>query len=177
MSQRIVKLTDAQIALIGATGPEDFGAKLESFCATKTQLETAMANQPDFATFESRLKTLEGATPLTEAKVKEIVTASTPDAVKAFVASEDGQKAVHASASKAVIGAAAATGTLPVKDTPAPAAGATGAADLVKAGDYAGAWAISPELKAEFPDAKCYEAYAKAEAAGRVNIAKVPPKK
>jgi hypothetical protein len=170
----IVKITESQLAAVGAKNESEFSAKFDSFVAASKQLETAMQNAPDLSALEKRIAALESNPSLTEARVSELFGAKISTSVSEFVSGEAGKKLIYAEASKAIVETAAATGTLPVKDSPVPAVKTDAAADLVKAGKFEEAYAASAELQAEFPDAKCYAAYAKAEAAGRVKFSKTP---
>ncbi len=169
----ILKLTSAQIAAVGAKDESEFSAKFDAFVANAKQMETVMANSPDPSDLEARIEALEkNPVALSEARVKELISSECAVPIKTFIGSTDGKALIFAEASRAVVETSAATGTTPAKDSPAPAGKADAAADLVKAGKFEEAYAASAELQAEFPDAKCYAAFAKAESQGRVNFAK-----
>lgn len=176
MATNIIKLSDEVLALIPGATKENFSEKFTAFHRAAKEMETAMAAQPDFAALEGRIAKLESATPaagVTEARVKELVTAELgSDASKKSI-----EAIAQAKASATVIEASAATGTQPVKPAPAPAAGETNVKDLISAGKFEEAYAASAELQKEFPDAKCFAAYAKSEAAGRVSFASSPKTK
>lgn len=166
----LIKLTAEQVALIGATGPEDFQAKLEAYAANVKRIESAMEKTTSENTnlkgqleaFEKRVAKLESVTPLTSADGAVLI--------KSYLEGTEGKGLIKGEASRVFLEAHASTGTTPLKPTPAAADAATETDNLIKAGNYEGAWARSKDLQAEFPDAKCYAAYARLESQGRVKI-------
>ena len=166
----IVKLTADQIAKLGAKDPADASIKLTAFFSAAAQLETVMAEQPSLAALESRIAALEKVPcGTTEARVKELISAESNVPIKTFIASDEGKKLIGAEASRVLMEGQAAIGTAPLKPSPAPAL-ADNATDLEAAGEYEKAFAASKEIRAEFPDAKCYAAYAKANKSGRIRF-------
>lgn len=164
----LVKLTADQIAKLGAKDPADASVKLTAFFSAAAQLETAMANQPDFASLESRIAALEKVPcGTTEARVKELITAESAVPIKTFIASVEGKQLIGAEASRVVMEAQASIGTTPAKPSPA-APGAESVTDMEAAGEYEKAFAASKDLRAEFPSAKHYAAFAKANSEGRI---------
>ncbi len=129
-----------------------------------------MANQPDFSSLETRIKTLESAAGITEARVKELIGAETAVSIKTFLAGDEGKMLIKTEASKTVMEAMAATGTTPNKPSPASAAPPeTQAANFEAAGDYEKAFTLLPESeRADFLDAKSYAAFQKANRKGAV---------
>lgn len=169
----LVKLTAEQIAKLGAKDPADASAKLTAFFAANAQLETAMDNQPDFASIESRIKSLESAAPaITEARVKELIGAEANVPIKAFLSGDEGKKLIGAESSRVTMELMGATGTTPVKPAPAASAPIGGDANsLIAAGKFEEAFPLLPaEARADFADAKSFAAYQKAMNKGAVLI-------
>jgi len=172
---KIVKLEDQMLALVGAATPEEFPAKLTAFVSTATHISKEfMAEKKELQDFEARISALEAKPQLTEARVGEILGASVSKAVTDFASSDAGRKVIGAEASRITMEALASVGTQPVKGSAAPAEPAANTATgLIAAGKFEEAFAASKELQAEFPSAKHFTSYARAEAAGRINFAKV----
>jgi len=177
----IVKLTKEDMTLVGASSPSEFPDKLRAFAAASKKLETAMAETPDWKSFESRIVALETAikTIPTEARIGEIVGTSVansvPTSMTAWASSEAGKKLIGAEASRITMEAFAATGTQPAKPAPASAdaqAGADAAKNFIAQGKFEEAYPLlTEEARAEFPDAKCYAAFQRANSKGQVRIA------
>lgn len=129
-----------------------------------------MADIVSLESLEKRIAALE-KTPLTEDRVKELISAESGTAanaaVKTFAASDEGKKVIGAEASRITSEALASVGTTPVKPAPASAQQPT-IKELVAAGKHEEAWAASEELQKEFSDAKLYAAYAKGVASGKI---------
>lgn len=168
----IVKLTVEQLALIGATTAEDFASKLESYCANVGKIEASMPKlSTENTDLKATLQKIEGAL-LTEASVKTIIASDVPGLAKAYLASDEGKALIKAESSRVFLEAHAGTGTAPLKPSPAPADPALKVTELLAAGDFEAAYAASKDLQAEFPNAKVFAAYARAEHEGRVLLNK-----
>ena len=160
----LVKITNEALAAVGATGPDDFMAKLVSKlvdaqngvksanealeAATKAngELATKFTNlEKEFATLKAQV-----GSAVPESKIIELA---------------------EAAGSKIAAKALGATGVTP----PAPASAAAPAGDaqfetLCKSGEYEKAFAVAPEdVKGNFSDAKAFAAFKKAEANGQTS--------
>jgi len=167
----IVKLTLEQLALVGATNETDFAEKLTAYCANVKKLETSMSTlTDDNSALVARLKAVEDRPVMTAEQVKQIATEASSGAVTLYLASDAGKGLIKAEASNVFLQAHAGTGTQPLKPSPAPADPANKAQELLAAGDFEAAYAASKDLQAEFPTAKVFVAYARAEKEGRVKL-------
>lgn len=175
----IVKLTKEEMALVGASSASEFSAKLSAFCVAAKQLETAMADQPDFKTLENRIVAIETSVNgiPTDARIGEIVGASVstavPNAMTAWASSDAGKKLIGAEASRITMAAFAAIGTQPVKPAPAGVESQAGepVTNLIAQGKFEEAYPLlTAEAQAEFGDAKAYAAFQKANAKGLVRV-------
>lgn len=162
----IVQISPELMAAVGATTATEFPDKLSAFIAESTKAKSSMLTLEALATRIEALEkkpTAEAVAGITEARVTEIVTAA--------LANDTTKATIKAEASKVFLDAGAATGTHPVKPSPAnPTPTANATADLIKAGKYEEAYAGDKALQAEFTDAKNFAAYAKANAAGQIRI-------
>lgn len=113
----IVKLSEAQMALVGAKTADEFPERLTAFHAANKQIETVLAKAPDLTALESKISALEKSI-LPEARISEIASASAAAAVSAFVSGEEGRKVIGAEASRITMEALANVGTQPVKSAP-----------------------------------------------------------
>lgn len=166
----LVKLTADQIAKLGAKDPADAAVKLAAFFIASAQLETVMAEQPTLAALETRIAALEKLPDsLTEARVREIVTAESAVPIKTFISSAEGKQLIGAEASRITMEALAGVSTIPAKPSPAPAA-ADNVEQLEAAGEYEKAFNASKDLRAEFDTWTQYAAFAKANKSGRITF-------
>jgi hypothetical protein len=161
----LVKISEETLALIGATGVSDFPEKLSAFITKAKTDATFMAeSKVTLETLQQSLTALEGKI-LTEAKVKEIVGAETTSAITAWSGSEAGKKIIGAESSRIAMEALASVGTIPAKPAPAPAAGnetpEQKAAALIAEGKFEEAYKLDEKLRAEFPSAAHFAAYAR----------------
>lgn len=169
----IVKLTSEQITKLGAKDPADASVKLAAFFIASAQLETVMAEQPTLAALETRIAALEKLpAAVTEARVKEIVTAESSVPIKTFISSVEGKQLIGAEASRITMEALSNVGTIPAKPSPAAATPTAGTvADLEAAGEYEKSFALLPESeRADFLDAKSYASFQKANRKGAVQL-------
>jgi hypothetical protein len=154
----VARLGNDFLALISAATSGEFGEKFKAAWTGLIARVDALESKPTVAAFDpsallARLDAIEAKAPPTEAQVKQ------------WAESAASFKAVEATAAvgtqiAAIVPAAPTTQT----------ASTGNAAGLIAEGKFEEAWAISPELKAEFPDAKCYAAFARNMAAGRIKI-------
>lgn len=172
----VVKLTDEQMAAVGAVGAADFTDKLSAFAAKAQANEKAMADSPSLQAILDRLTAVEGKI-ISEDRVKAIVGEQIVSAVvkgcETYFSSEACKNAIHAEASRTVMATMAATGTTPVKASPAPAGDNTPeqkAAVLNAEGKYEEAWKADKNLRAEFPTAKSYSAFMRHRHQVRVSV-------
>ena len=173
MSATLLKITDAQLAAVGAKSQDEFLAKVvELVTGANTKVDDLVKSQAGFATkaditdalkpFTSSIgeittslatitERLGNPATLTEAKIREIATT-----------------AGSAKAAEAL----GATGVTP----PAPPSAAAKVNDantvqaLVKAGKYAEAFAADENIRAEFGDVKTYTAFMKANRGGHIKL-------
>lgn len=165
---KIVKLSDDQLALIGASA-SDFPQKFSAFIAEFEKNKTTMADpNPDYAALEKRVLTLERDLLQGITRIQSLETRPAPlaeDAIKAVAKIE---------ASRVTAEALAAIGTTPVKPTPAAAdlneTPEAKAKALIKAGKFEEAYEANPALRAEFQNAKEFAAYCRAGRKGAFRI-------
>lgn len=109
---------------LGATNPAEFSVNLANLIQENKELKSmaeSAATKPDLSAFENRIAALEASVKLipTEARISELVTASVTSSMTAWAGSVDGKKLIGAEASRITMEAMAATGTTPVKPSPA----------------------------------------------------------
>lgn len=170
----MVNLSDDVLAAMGAKTPAEFSSKLAEL-VTASQTKSIMAEQTtNFETLEKRIAALEGAKPLTEARVSELMTASLKPALSDWAASVEGKQLIGAEASRITAAALAAVGTNPAKPTPANAElveAADRIAALEKGGKFEEAYALLPAAdRGQFLGPKSYGAFRRAQMRGQVRL-------
>lgn len=162
----LVNLSDSEVAAIGAKSSSEFPAAFATFVKDFNNFKAMAENSITEARIIELIKA-ENKTQLTEASVGKIVTdaiaTAMPTAMTAWAGSESGKLAIGAEASKKAMEVMSATGTSPLKPSPAPAAGTDDVASLEAAGKYEEAYAKSEAIRAEFPTKENYAAFKKNE--------------
>jgi hypothetical protein len=157
----LANVTVENLQAIGASDVADFQNKFSALLTEHNRLKSMAESSPDLSALTKRIEALEAKPNLTEARVSELVTAGVTPAITSWAASDDGKKLIGAQASKITMEAMAAVGTQPVKPSPAPALAGDQFDNLEAQGKFAEAYALKPELRAEFPDAGSYASYRK----------------
>jgi hypothetical protein len=137
----LVKLSQEMLAAIGGgANASEAQTNLSTFITNANQATKFMADSKvTLETVQASVTALEAkiGTPLTEARVKEIVGAETTTAIAAWSASVEGKKIIGAESSRIAMEALAGVGTQPAKPSPAgnpePAAAAKTFAEIVQA--------------------------------------------
>lgn len=169
----LAKLTSEMLAMVGATTVAEFPEKFAAFTKLAQENASAMAqNQTTLETLQASITALEGKL-LTEARVKEIVGAESATAIATWSGSDAGKKIIGAESSRITMEALASVGTTPAKPAPvsADATNATAIQNLEAQGKFEEAWAVDKNIQAEFPSAKGYAAFRRAQFNGQVRIA------
>jgi hypothetical protein len=163
----LAKISAEVLKEIGATNASEVDSKMAAFISEANQNKASMAeNKTTLETLQASVTKMEGqlANLLTEAKVKEICGAATTDAISTWAVSDAGKKIISGEASRVVMEAHAAIGTVPAKPSPvgAPAAAETKTfAEIVQANVASGKTkteAISTAVKSNPAE---YQAYLK----------------
>lgn len=170
----LIKLSSEQITQLGGLkDPSEFSARFAELCekAEAPKTEQKVISIADVqALCGEQMKTFTASIGAVEATVKTIQAEVAKVDVDALVkkAEDAGSKAAAKSLGKVGANGAGAADLNPNDGTgDKPKAEA-----LNSEGKFEEAWAASEDLKKEFPSAKCYAAFAKAESEGRVTINK-----
>jgi len=171
----LVKLSSEMLAIIGGANNAAEGAdKLSAYLKTAKENATAMAeNKSTQESFEASLKAMEERLSAKIDKVDSGISGKAESAISAWSASAEGKKIIGAEASRICMESLAAVGTQPAKPAPVGATDTTTTAKgLIAEGKFEEAYALDKDIRAEFPSAKHFATYARAEAEGRVSFSK-----
>ena len=168
----LAKISSENVKALGAADAAEFDAKLTKFIADSKLMAESKVTLETLAT---SITELEGKL-ISETRIKELVAegagSAATTAISTWATSEAGKKIIGGEASRITAEALANVGTQPAKPAPvgADASNATAVQNLEAQGKFEEAWAADKNIQAEFPTAKGYAAFRRAQINGQVRI-------
>jgi hypothetical protein len=164
-NQMMIKVSDTLVAAFGASNPADFASKLEGVLAElpglKNKIEEVSASSESI---RSKLDEIDAKATENES-IADLLNAHTLTQDSAFAASV--RNIAATAGSQVASEALAKTGTNPVAPS-LPVQNENPAALATANEDWKNLWALDPNIKNEFVSAEVFDAYKRAEQAGRV---------